>query len=612
MSARLAGGLLCSLLTGTIVAAGARALFANDQGGFIWNGTAVIAGRVVDGDTGLPIADAVVAARGGRKPISESTLPTTSIANQAMLPPRYTVDASAATLVTGSTGQFLVRNIPAGPVFLQATAPGYLVGSAGQARPRGMTRDLRVKEGQQVTDLVVRLWKAGSISGTVLDSVGEPAVDLAVVALRLDQLGYEVASSTTTDDRGRYRLAMLAPDEYLIAVRYVHAAVAPEPRQGGGALFAVLAVLVPEHVSRAALQPARLTAEAPGVVQNTVFFSAAATERPEPIDLASGQERDGVDLRLTDGTAVSVRGTVFREGRPVAGAMVRLLRRQGVQVRGFGELELASTVTAANGTFAFVGVTQGQYLVSALRPAAAGGAAMFGRAVVPVQRDDITNVVVPMTDGARVSGRVEFDGPDAPSGQYLFTWSVRFTPARNQGEVGGLWEHLDERGTFASRRPPGRYWLEPTGLDAGGTKWVLRSITVQGRDLTNTPLDLSEDDVDDVVVTVTRRVATLSGIVTTTTGTEAEATVILLPETAVAAGMGPPYRRPRQVLTSGRGEFDFGGLAPGPYLIAAIDDRDAGTLDSDRYWTSVARVATRLTLSDSSHQTVTLPVVRIQ
>ena len=316
-----------------------------------------------------------------------------------------------------------------------------------------------------------------------------------------------------------------------------------------------------------------------------------------------------MDVRLTDGTAVSVKGTVVHEGRPVSGARVWLLHTPGIPVRGFGDVDLASTVTGANGSFAFAGVAQGQYLVSA---GSAAGQAMFGRAVVPVQRDDVTNVVVPMAAGSRVSGRVEFDGPDAPSGQYLFTWSVRFTPARNQGEVGGLWEHLDERGAFASRRPPGRYWLEPSGLDAGGTRWLLRSIMGQGRDLTNTPLDLGEDDIDDVVLTVTRRVATLSGNVTTTAGTEADATVVLLPEHALAAGMRSPYHRPRQVLTSGRGAFDFGSLAPGSYFVAAIDDRDARIVESERYWTSVVRVATRVTLGDSGHQTVTLPVLRIQ
>ena len=52
MSAGLAAGLLCSLLTGTIVAAGARALFANDQGGFVWNGTARVATRLTLSDSG--------------------------------------------------------------------------------------------------------------------------------------------------------------------------------------------------------------------------------------------------------------------------------------------------------------------------------------------------------------------------------------------------------------------------------------------------------------------------------------------------------------------------------------------------------------------------------
>ena len=572
MSARLAGGLACSLLAGTIVVGGAGTDVASDQDGFVWNGTAVVAGRVIDGDTGLPIANALVAARGGRRPISESFLSAGFIANQAMLGslgPRYVVDASAATLVTGSTGQFIVRDIPAGPVFVQATAPGYLVGSAGQARPRGLTRDLRVKEGQHVNDLVVRLWKAGSISGTVLDDAGEPVVDIAVAALRLEEQGYVVASSTTTDDRGRYRLAMLHPDEYLIAVRYVHAAVAPEPRRGGGALSPILAVLTPEYVPPAALRSATSSPEAPGVMQHTVFhLSPDATGRPEPIDLSSGQERDGVDVRLADGTAVSVTGTVVREGGPVSGARVRLLHRQGIQVRGVGDVDLASTVTGANGSFAFAGVTHGQYLVSATSPT---GEAIFGRAAVQVQRDDIANLVVPMTAGARISGRVEFDGADAPSGQYLLTWSVRFTPARNQGEVSGLWEHLDERGAFASRRPPGRYWLDPAGLDASGTSWLLRSITGQGRDLTIAPLELSEDEVDDVVVTVTRKLARLSGTVTTTTGTEAEATVVLLPEHAIAAGMASPYHRPRQVPDVGSRGIRL--WQPGAGLVLRRGDR---------------------------------------
>src|SRR5439155_18345099 len=82
---------------------------------------------------------------------------------------------------------------------------------------------------QWVSDLEIRLWRLGSITGRVLDERGEPAVGVAVrafstawVAGHTQLVGTDVV---TTDDRGEYRLANLMPGKYAVSVLSVQSTV---------------------------------------------------------------------------------------------------------------------------------------------------------------------------------------------------------------------------------------------------------------------------------------------------------------------------------------------------------------------------------------------------
>ncbi len=69
---------------------------------------------------------------------------------------------------------------------------------------------MTLDDNERVTDVVIRMWKHGVISGTVRDERGDPMVGVSVRVLRR-ATGGRLASvlQTQTDDRGAYRMAAL-------------------------------------------------------------------------------------------------------------------------------------------------------------------------------------------------------------------------------------------------------------------------------------------------------------------------------------------------------------------------------------------------------------------
>jgi hypothetical protein len=102
---------------------------------------------------------------------------------QALDDPAQTLqNLQSQTLVAiaDGDGRFVFRNLPAGAYRLSVRAPGYVIGSFGQARPGGPSRSVEVADDQKLGDVSVKLWKLASIAGTVLDENGEPAVSATV------------------------------------------------------------------------------------------------------------------------------------------------------------------------------------------------------------------------------------------------------------------------------------------------------------------------------------------------------------------------------------------------------------------------------------------------
>ena len=152
---------------------------------------------------------------------------------------------SSIRVLTDAKGQFLFRNVPTGSFTLRATIGGnvqnagfswaggfgpqvgpYLAGGYGQRRPGGLLQSIDLADGEQIADVVIKLWQGGSIDGTVRDEAGEPLVDVFVAAARRSSDGRLLnGPSVRTDDRGAYHFGTLVPGDYVIVVPQVQAAM---------------------------------------------------------------------------------------------------------------------------------------------------------------------------------------------------------------------------------------------------------------------------------------------------------------------------------------------------------------------------------------------------
>ena len=121
---------------------------------------------------------------------------------------------------------------------------------------------------------------------------------------------------------------------------------------------------------------------------------------------------------------------------------------------------------------------------------------------------------------------------------------------------------------------PGRYFIRPAASPAG---WRLKSAIYDGRDVSETPLDLRAD-VNGLVVTLTDQLNGIRGVVRLPQGQpDAGAIVIAFPTDIHAwTDFGPSPRRVRSAWTGGSGEYLDRGGAAGRVLPGRAARRDVG------------------------------------
>lgn len=624
--------------------------------------TGLIVGQVVDVLTGKPIPDATVT-------VNIRTGVGGSVRGGG--PAGRPAGAGAPLgqplrLLTGADGKFVLHDVPKGAVNIQAVASGYVQGAAGQARPTGPARPIDLDEGEKVTDLRISLWKQAAVTGTVLDESGEPAVGVTVRMLRRTMTNgkpqYLPGAQNRTDDRGVYRISAITPGTFLMVVPQTVATVpmatvdavvqtmaGSMPQMGGVMDLMNAGAAMPNNAG-----PGRRIGEAmvtsPGSVlpatagdrvsvYQTLFYPGATTSaQGGAIILASGEERSGVDFQLRVLPAVKVSGVLTGPGGPVGGVQVRLLPVGSLDFASDNGIEAATTQTAADGSFQMLGVPSGQYTFTAYKPASppmpAGMAnnallqmagrfsasgqptALFAQSSVSVSNADLSGLAVVMTEGAKVTGRVEFLGSlPPPAAPQLRSLNIalnsvdgRSTPTG--GGFGAATPAVDQDLQFKTPSyPPGRYVVSTTGVP----QWTLTSVTIGGRDVLDEGFELKNSDVTDAVVTFTDRATNLTGTIRTPAGAPARtASVMIFPadyQGWISNGMST--RRSRTAVGTRTGTFTIAGLPAGDYLIAALDDADVEDPRDPAFVAAVARAARPLSLADGDRKTQDLQIVNV-
>jgi hypothetical protein len=624
-------------------------------------GPAVVSGRVVDAVTGRPIPGAIVTPAG-------SAVVTTAA---APLPARA---------LSNGEGQFVLRDLRKGSIFLTATKNGYANTSLNQRRPGGSGQSLPIDDGQHIAGLEIRMWRNSSISGTVVDEAGEPAVGVRVQAFPrrfvAGRKRYSAGAMTSTDDRGMYRIANLEPGDYAVGVPSTQTAVpteimdvffgpgnASDRRRGelarelngigsatvpAGSQYAIALGDQTFTLPPGTLLPLQQPGAGPMVYPTTFYPSAGNIGEAAAVALRSGDERGSIDLQLQPVRTARVTGTVMAPDGPAANVGVRLVPAAANLVAA---LDVATTLSNADGAFTFPAVPPGQYTINVLRPprepvdadhgtrisvtpagtVTIGGnvpppgppppppvpldATLWARLPLAVGESNLEGVVVPLSAGARVSGRVEFDGTgDKPSGAVLTGIRINLDPADGSRLADATLAFQagrpDEDGSFRTFGvPPGQYVLRanpPTG-------WTLKGAFLNGRDLSDGPFDLEARDLAGVVLTFTDRPSSLTGHVRTGQTLDPAAVVIAFPtDTSTWIGRGPYPRRVRTTRAGPDGVYIITALVPGEYYIAAVNEEGFADWQDPALLAALARVARQVRVVDGERRTQDLTTAVIK
>ena len=130
------------------------------------------------------------------------------------------------SIATDERGRFVVTGLPAGRYTVSVAKAGWVTTFHGAKRAgRGPGMALALTEGQQVTDLALKLTPGAVITGRIVDQHGTPQTGVRPTLMQYRTLAGErvlgpapsggvAALSMVTDDRGEYRMYGLAPGTY--------------------------------------------------------------------------------------------------------------------------------------------------------------------------------------------------------------------------------------------------------------------------------------------------------------------------------------------------------------------------------------------------------------
>ena len=562
-------------------------------------------------------------------------------------------------VMTDSQGRFGFRDLPAGRFNITASRPGWVDGAYGRTRPAGPALPLALADGERVSGVIVPLWRYASVAGTVLDESGEPIVNAPVRVLKRTTVGGQVrlmlSSSDTTDDRGTYRVGMLEPGEYIVAV--------PMQHQGAIALPMGDMDIRAEAVTRE-LVAVRATMEAQAAGAGGAFFfnasptggasSAGVGEDGRPlsfptmfypnvttstratvISVGTGEERSAVDFQLRGVPTSRVSGMVTGPTGPAQSLQITLVPAEAGE--SASSIETLTGFTDGQGRFTVEGVVPGQYILRTVRtprmtaaPAEATrivqgdnvmvfrnvGAAplpneptLWAEMTLSVGATDLTDVSVGLRPGMKVTGMVQFNGAaERPTADRMSSISITLEPADVRPGVSNARGRVEPTGQFSTVGvPPGRYFIRVGGSYQG---WTFHAAQAGGRDASVVAVDLDSSDLGGVMLSFTDRPSELSGQVQAD-GPPESVTVLVFPaEQAAWTGYGTSSRRFANTRADKAGAFKVTNLPAGDYLAVAIPDKMANDWQNPKFLEGLVADATRVRIRDGDKAVASLKVAR--
>jgi hypothetical protein len=440
---------------------------------------------------------------------------------------------------TDADGRYEISGLPAGPYTLVASKVGFMTLAYGQVRTEDVGRTVQVASTEQVDHIDFALPRGAVITLKLLDGLGEPVAGFRAVVSQPRLSGGErtlvqVISDPlmTTDDRGEIRLSGLGPGDYFVSA-----------------------------VSGPAISPASVPLSMRAYQGPTFYPGVASDADAQPVTVGLGDEVF-VSMQLVGTRTARISGEIVAAGRP----SLRLERR-GIG----GSTMLDATVSTDGKSFAASGLSPGEYVLTAR------SGKEFGTLNVQVVGEDISGLALTMEPALTLRGRFMFEG-GAPKN--LTTSSLVLRPVMDKARLQPIAQVKNDL-TFEIHEANGTGVLR---LEQSPPGWFLKAVRAQGRDITDTVLDMSTLAGKSLDVVLTQQATELRGHIVDSQGRPASSyVVVVFPEDRrlwMPQSRGIFAAHPDQT-----GVYTVRGLPDGQYLVAALDflppgdERDPKTLE---------------------------------
>jgi hypothetical protein len=518
-----------------------------------------VRGRVVAGDTGLPLRRARV-----------------MLHSFGAGEPRVTL--------SDTEGAFAFDALPAGRYELHGSKARYVDGQLGARRPGASGRPFELADGQTLDSVVLTLAAAGVITGRVLDDTGDIVPNVTVMPMRYRTIDGErrlvpMGSPRTSDDTGTFRLYGLAPGTYYVSAR------AEEMGHFGSA---------------------QADATVTGFAA-TYYPGTPVAAEAQPIEVVAGAEV-AADVSLVAARLTSISGVVVDPAgaRATGGHIMSML---GGESRGMGFG--GSAMIKPDGTFTMIGLAPGEYVLQA-RPtfsanpmfedASANRLERLATASIAVSGEPIVGIRLAVVDPIRIPVNPIFEEASVPRPEHVF---VSAGSQRGGGSGGNA--AIRDDGRLSLEVVPGTYRL----FASAGSPWQVKRLVYRGHDVESEEVDLTDAPGGRIDVVFTSKSGSVTGGVTDAAGKPAaDYTVVIFP-TDVELAKRANYQRIRTVRPGQQGRFREAELPPGDYVAAAVVDVDMQEVFEPEFLDGLRRSAKPFRLREGETATLELTLASL-
>lgn len=547
--------------------------------------------------------------------------------------------------LTDGSGNFELKNVPAGTYFAFVNAPGVVSPIAFADLSKAMRDGFEeavegfppiVVEGGGEINVEIPARRGGAISGRVMYPDGDPAIGIKVEIMRKvkDKYvsvipGFSAIFSMMggggfqTDDRGVYRFAGLPNGEYVVKVteNVSHG----EGKERGYApfesMFGTTSML-------------------------SIFYQDALdTEKAQKINVVAGQELSEINIYIPERSLFNVEGRVInaKDKQPLKNVSISIKKNGENDVSLFSDFGKRSQGSSSDeqGNWKFKELPKGTYTMTiepsnypyeynedgymisgnmnSNRPQNTPPKPKLAKKTQEIVIDDknLSEIIVELGYGATVSGTIRMDNngtmpnnvkisatqedSEITSSTTVYNYSYDAPYAANMSRNG------------APPKPNHDFKMEgvATGktifsLEFNDDDFYVKSAILNGVDLLTNPLELKEGEiVRNIQFIVSKNVGTLKGTILDENKQPAKGTQIVLVPTETAKRKNPNFRR--FGFSKENGEFEV-KAAPMEYAVIFVnkDFSEKTGEDADRWLEETIKNAAKVTLKPGETEKISL------